>query len=118
MMASAGMKRRLNRFEAMWMAKAIDNTKSQQKYEILLSPTVFQNRTVEQIKYLQKRRWIDEHTNTVKIIALLLNSELGRPRMEQLSITLSFSRGGGIYNRVNLQALFLASYAEGASVLL
>lgn len=110
----ASTSRRLSTVEAMWFAKGMTKpVKDDQKYEISLYPSVPVNDTKAMLWYLQQRRWLDEHTTKLRIIMLLLNGELGRPRLEQMVIELSFSRGGGIFSTVSLQALFLKHFPSG-----
>jgi len=44
--------------------------------------------------------------------ALLLNVDLGRPRLEQLKIHFSFSRGGGVFSRLVMEPLFLRTWDD------
>lgn len=82
-------------------------------YEFSLFPHMTVEEIVARLEYLQDRRWIDERTNQITLTALILNAELGRPRLEQLLILVSFSRGGAIYFRITLQSLFLEPF-DGA----
>lgn len=109
--------RRLNKMRAMWMKSHLPGSASDDStYDFKLYPTLPANLTKEHIEYLEKRQWLDQNTNSLTITALLLNGELGRPRLEQVTVALSFSRGGGIWNIVDLQALFLVSYSGLMSV--
>jgi len=79
-------------------------------YEVMFYPTMPAEEIRLRMDYLYRRRWLDEATNQLEIKALMLNAELGRPRLEQLTILLTFSRGGGIFYRISLQCVFLAIF--------
>jgi hypothetical protein len=99
----------------MWMtdiATQLDSSVNEH-FDIFLYPIVPQSEAIEQLRYYEKRQWLDKETTQVRIVALLLNGELGRPRLEQLSISLAFSRGGGIFPRLDMQCLFLLPFHEG-----
>jgi len=66
--------------------------------------------------YLRQRRWLDAQTNQLTIKILLLNPEVGRPRLEQVKIVISFSRGGGMYSWIRLESLFLQSHDGQLSI--
>ncbi|CAK0840432.1 unnamed protein product, partial [Prorocentrum cordatum] len=48
------------------------------------------------LRYYRDRGWLDTDTQTVKLSMYFLNSELGRPRLEQLIITFHLSASGEI----------------------
>lgn len=79
-------------------------------YDFPLYPFQEKSQILAELQYLKSRRWFDENTKRLEIKALLINCELGRPRLEQVVIKLSFSRGGNVYAGMTLQALFLKSH--------
>eukprot|EP00928_Gymnodinium_smaydae_P007524 TRINITY_DN1269_c0_g4_i1.p1 TRINITY_DN1269_c0_g4~~TRINITY_DN1269_c0_g4_i1.p1 ORF type:complete len:774 (-),score=78.00 TRINITY_DN1269_c0_g4_i1:368-2689(-) len=65
----------------------------------------------EQLNYLREKGWLDEQSKMLHIKGLLFNAEVGRPRLEQLSITMVFNRGGGVMSHLSLNAVFMLSYS-------
>jgi len=69
----------------------------------------------EHLDYLRQQGWLDAQTKTLSIKALLLNSEIGRPRLESFSLTLAFSRAGGVHSKLELNTIFLQMWYGGLS---
>lgn len=82
-----------------------DNT-----YEVYLSTAVPVTEIQATLQYLSQREWIDEDTQELTVKALLLNSELGRPRLAQLVISIYFGQGGNFFYRTDMQSLFLEAW--------
>jgi len=72
---------------------------------------------IEHILYLCHRGWLDYQSKTLMVKALLINAEVGRPRLEQVTITFYFSRGGGVFTTMSLDSLFLESWPSYLSVI-
>lgn len=70
----------------------------------------------DHLAYLKARRWLDQRTLQLTIKALLLNAELGRPRLEQFQVVFTFSRAGGIYARIDLETILLRFWADLVSM--
>mmetsp|Transcript_19200 Transcript_19200/g.43691 ORF Transcript_19200/g.43691 Transcript_19200/m.43691 type:complete len:729 (-) Transcript_19200:88-2274(-) len=79
-------------------------------YEFVLYPTMPVSEIRQRLEYLEDRKWLDQETDTLTINVLLLNAELGRPRLEEVNINLFFSRGGGVFFELALKALFLEAH--------
>lgn len=77
------------------------------KYIAFFYPNTPAAVTKQHVKYLRAGGWIDEQTKEVKVKSMLLNAEVGRPRLEQLNIVFRFSRGGGVFARMSLESIFL-----------
>jgi len=61
----------------------------------------------ERFNYLYERGWIDKQTKHVKVRAMLINGEVGRPRLESYQLILSFSRSGEVFAKLIVDTLFL-----------
>lgn len=81
-------------------------------YEVLVYPNTPRAQIDEHFRYLYERGWFDAQSKALVAKALLLNSEVGRPRLEQYQLMFSFSRGGGIFTRMTMESLFL-EFASG-----
>jgi hypothetical protein len=77
------------------------------KFRVVIFPNTPRVLIDEHLSYLYEKGWIDEQTKEVSIKALLLNAEVGRPRLEQYQVSFRFSRGGGIFARMTLESIFL-----------
>jgi len=83
---------------------------------LFLSPAASAAEVRQRLAGLRQRRWLDEGTSQLTVRALLMNAELGRPRLEQVLLLLSFSRGGGVYYKLELQPLFLEAFPSKMSI--
>lgn len=82
-------------------------------YDVHLVPGMSTEEIRARISYLQHRQWLDRGTRLISLKALLLNAELGRPRLERVVIKIAMSRGGALFYRVELECLFLAVFPPG-----
>lgn len=64
-------------------------------------------RQQDRVQYLRDRGWLDEQTNSVRLKAILSNYQLEVDRIINLVITFSFSRGGGVYGKIDIQPIGL-----------
>lgn len=71
-----------------------------------------QHLIAEHIRYLYDKGWLDQQTKQLTIKALLLNAELGRPRLEQIHVVMTFPRGGGVFTRLTLESVFLTMWSS------
>jgi len=70
---------------------------------------------IHEIKsYYRDRQWIDDDTRSVEIRMYLLNCEMGRPRVMQVTVKLEFSDVGSIFYARDVQTIFLSQYADGS----
>jgi hypothetical protein len=67
------------------------------------------------LKYLRDERWLDEQSKDLDVKMLLLNAEVGRPRLTQVTIRLAFSRRGGVFTKIKVESSFLTTWAKGGS---
>lgn len=87
------------------------------KFKVFIFPNTPRALIEEHFSYLYEKGWIDEQTKEVKVQALLLNAEVGRPRLEEYKVIFSFSRGGGLFARMTLESMFML-YSHGNMTLL
>mmetsp|Transcript_43302 Transcript_43302/g.94327 ORF Transcript_43302/g.94327 Transcript_43302/m.94327 type:complete len:805 (+) Transcript_43302:121-2535(+) len=71
----------------------------------------------DHINYLYDKGWLDPQSKSMSVKALLLNAEVGRPRLEQVRIMFWFSRGGSVFTRIQLESLFLERYSSFISLM-
>jgi len=95
--------------------RAVDNSYSvpnvdSSRYKAFIYPNTPRPLIQEHLNYLYQKGWLDAQSKQLEIKALLLNSEVGRPRLEQLIVTFMFNRGGGVFTKLALQSLFLVMY--------
>jgi hypothetical protein len=65
------------------------------------------------LQYYRERGWLDADTETVKVSMYFLNAELGRPRLEQLTVQFYFSKSGEIVYERSLLPIFLMFWPPG-----
>jgi len=66
----------------------------------------------EHMKYIKRGHWLDEQTKQLRVRAMFLNAEMGRPRLTQFQLVFSISRAGGIFVRATCETLFLHFWAD------
>jgi len=71
------------------------------------------DKILTRIRYYRDREWLDADTQTVKLSMYFLNSELGRPRLEQLTINFYFSASGELIYERALRPIFLKFWPPG-----
>jgi hypothetical protein len=64
------------------------------------------------VKYLQDRGYIDYQTTLMQVKTLYLNSELDIPRVDMVNIIFFISRGGGVYVKLRMEAIFLKTFSR------
>merc|ERR1719356_961713 len=65
------------------------------------------------LQYYRDRGWLDADTRRVKFSMYFLNAELGRPRLEQLTVDFYFSDSGEIVYERALLPIFLKFWPPG-----
>mmetsp|Transcript_35602 Transcript_35602/g.62922 ORF Transcript_35602/g.62922 Transcript_35602/m.62922 type:complete len:803 (+) Transcript_35602:87-2495(+) len=90
-----------------------DTSGGKDLYKVFIYPNTPYNLITEHISYLYQKGWLDAQTKEIVFKSLLLNSEVGRPRLEQLHVVIRFSRGGGMFARITLESLFLEMWDGG-----
>lgn len=79
-------------------------------YEFFLPSTLPLALIKAKLKYLEDREWIDPGTNSIELHAMILNADVGHPRLVRVLIQLSLSRGGGAWYRVAMQSMILTPF--------
>jgi len=85
-------------------------------FEVKFFPNTNAELLDEQLNFLKENHWIDRQTQRIRIYALLLNANIGRVRLEQISFDLRFSRGGGVFSGVSMESIFLAMWPGMMSI--
>lgn len=86
------------------------------KFMVFVYPNTPIHLIQEHFGYLYQRAWLDAQTKQVSVKALLLNAEVGRPRLEQYQVLFRFSRAGEVFERMTMESLFL-EFASGTASL-
>lgn len=116
--ADEGDERRLLMLRPEFFRWFPDTATHETTYEVHLSPTVPVAEIKSTLEYLEQRHWIDQNTESFRVTTLLLNSELGRPRLVQLLISIYFGRGGNFFYRATMQSLFLEAWPPNSLCLI
>lgn len=72
----------------------------------------------ERIRYLRLRGWLDQQTTVMMVKALILNVEMGQPRLESIRASFMVSRGGGVFAKVRFETLSLLPWGSSLSMLI
>lgn len=107
--APAGSARRLDLINSYDRTSFIpvESTDINEAFVFWLFPSETVAQTLERLQYFSSRNWIDQDTYNMQIRMYLMNAELGRNRLEQLTITIFVASAGNIVYARDLQALFL-----------
>jgi len=65
---------------------------------------------MERLQYFRNKQWLDTETNHMEILVYLLNCDLGRPRLVEISIQFAFSRGGGLFYKIGFETMMLQMF--------
>lgn len=76
-------------------------------FATMLFPNTFRSTAAEQLAYLRNRGWLDQQSLSLKVQTVLLNGEVGRPRLTQVTYIFYFNRAGGIFTDVEVNTVFL-----------
>lgn len=90
--------------------------KKNDTFRFWVYPSETTEEVAERLNYFRKRKWIDQETERVEIRMYLMNAELGRNRLEQLTVTLRFSEAGSVYYERDLQCYFLQFFYGNLSM--
>lgn len=77
------------------------------EFRIWLYPAESTDQIRERLSFYKDQNWIDNQTTRIEIRMYLMNAELGRNRLEQVTILFYFSHVGSIYYHRSLEAVFL-----------
>mmetsp|Transcript_19837 Transcript_19837/g.59461 ORF Transcript_19837/g.59461 Transcript_19837/m.59461 type:complete len:804 (-) Transcript_19837:182-2593(-) len=99
---------RLGRVELR--SSLLESKPEEDRFAFWLFPSEPQEAIRSRLEYLRRRRWLDRDTHEVQIRMYLMNAELGRPRLEQLTLTFTADAAGGVAFERDLQAIFLEFY--------
>lgn len=86
-------------------------------FQFWLYPSETRAETRRRLSYFKERKWIDGDTHKVEIRMYLMNAELGRTRLEQLTMTFRISDVGSVYYARDMQTIFLTFWQSSASML-
>mmetsp|Transcript_24548 Transcript_24548/g.53408 ORF Transcript_24548/g.53408 Transcript_24548/m.53408 type:complete len:791 (-) Transcript_24548:33-2405(-) len=70
----------------------------------------------ERLNYMYQRQWIDKQTKHINFFATFLNVEMGRPRLQSFSLTLSFARSGDVFRKLRTDTIFLSFWSGATSM--
>lgn len=76
-------------------------------FSFWLYPSESMQQIRQRLTYYRQRGWIDGDTTYMTIKMYIMNAELGRTRLEQLTLKFYFSHAGSIYYERDIHAIFL-----------
>jgi len=88
----------------------------EETFKFFLHPSSTLTEIKQRIDYLKLRGWLDEQTMQVVVKALVLNAEIGLPRIQEAKAIFSFSRGGGVFGTMRFETLFLRAWSDAISM--
>lgn len=94
----------------------LPRVQKEDNFVVAIHPNTPYNLTEQHLNYVKQREWLDAHTKLVNIRALLVNAEVGRPRLQMFSFNIAFSRGGGLFTYVKMNTIFLKSFPDVATI--
>lgn len=86
-------------------------------FSAFIYPNTPQHLIQEHLTYLISKGWLDAQTKQLTLKALMVNGEVGRPRLLQYKTTMHFSRGGGVFSKVQIETVFLRMHDGVISIL-
>jgi len=113
---SRGASRRLRMMRPQYMSYLPGGSADDASFFAVLYPNTNYSLIQEHFNYLYDRAWLDMQSKDFTVRALLLNTEVGRPRLEEVQVRFAFSRGGGVFARITLESLFLRTWHGMVSV--
>ncbi|CAJ1337801.1 unnamed protein product [Effrenium voratum] len=70
----------------------------------------------ERLQYFRTRNWLDEDSQVLALRLYMLNSELGQPNLEQVTLKFFFSDGGSVFYTRDFQAIFFDVFPNSLSM--
>lgn len=90
-----------------------DGENAGEKFRFWLFPKESGEATRRRLNYFKESGYLDGETRYLQIGLYLLNCELGRPRLLDIKMMFAFSRGGGVYNRIEMQTIMMEMFPDG-----
>lgn len=81
-------------------------------FEFRLSSNDTYDKTMERLRYLKERGWIDESTLRMTVEVTLYNYQIKIPRLCNVAFTFYFSRGGGIFTTQSIEVSALKTFDD------
>lgn len=106
-----GSVRRLDQGRPEWQQRMVASTYDSAAFRAQFFANTKYSLLQDHLNYLHDRAWLDTQSLQVKVQALLLNAQVGRPRLEQFEATFVMSRAGGMFVLVRVYAIFLRTWA-------
>ncbi|CAK0886939.1 unnamed protein product [Prorocentrum cordatum] len=72
-------------------------------------------KTNARLQYLQDREWLDDHTVALSLTALYANTDLDKPWIVQVKVSLEFSRGGGVFTFLDMTSFSTSFWGSGSN---
>jgi len=94
----------------------LPGARKEDNFVMAIYPNTPYNLTQKHVEYVKQKEWLDAHTKHLSIRALLINSEVGRPRLQMFSFNIAFSRGGGLFTYVRMNTIFLRSFPDVGTI--
>lgn len=85
-------------------------------FRFYIYPSEDLTRSMERMQYFRSRNWLDKESQVLQIRLYLMNSELGQPNLEQMTLTFYFADGGSVYYSRDFQAIFFEVFPNSFSL--
>lgn len=85
-------------------------------FRFYIYPSEDLTRSMERMQYFRSRNWLDKDSQVLQIRLYLMNSELGQPNLEQMTLTFYFADGGSVYYSRDFQAIFFEVFPNSFSL--
>lgn len=86
-------------------------------FRFYIYPSEEVSKTQQRMEYFKSRNWLDEDSQVLQIRLYLMNSELGQPNLEQMTLTFYFDDGGSVYYSRDFQAIFFKIFPNSLSLI-
>lgn len=95
----------------------VQDQKVNDTFKFWLYPSESRADTLTRLNYFKDRAWLDDDTVKLQIQFLLMNPELGRNRLEQVTVNLAFSQAGSVYYERTIECYFLQFFFGNLSMM-
>lgn len=108
--------RRLREAPVQVFYSALPGGSEDDSYNAFIFPNTNRSLIQDHMNYLYGMGWLDPQSKSLQVKALLVNPEVGRPRLIQIQVDIYFSRGGGILAQTDMMSLFLEAHYDAFSI--
>uniref|UniRef100_A0A7S2VKX4 Polycystin cation channel PKD1/PKD2 domain-containing protein n=1 Tax=Zooxanthella nutricula TaxID=1333877 RepID=A0A7S2VKX4_9DINO len=86
------------------------------RYQFAFDPMDSYDRVKARFQYLKDRGWLDPQSKTLTLRAFILNYQMEVPRLQTVTTTFFFSRGGGIFSTLTFIGFGLTTFKNTMNI--